>query len=72
MDLSAAEQGILQRIKRAKLFTFLRRKRHELFDAAFQEELGTLYRESERGLGAGAAGQTRAGDALASLHRRVG
>lgn len=32
--LSAAEKVILRRIKRAKLFGFLRRKRHELFDAA--------------------------------------
>ncbi len=47
--LSAAEQAVVQRIKRAKLFRFVRRKRHELFDAAFQEELGTLYKESERG-----------------------
>lgn len=37
VELSAAEQGVMQRIKRAKLFGFLRRKRHELFDTAFQE-----------------------------------
>ncbi len=49
VELSAAEQTVVQRIKRAKLFSFVRRKRHELFDAAFQEELGTLYKESERG-----------------------
>jgi len=47
--LSAAEQVVVQRIKRAKLFRFLRRKRHELFDAAFQEEWGTLSMESDRG-----------------------
>jgi hypothetical protein len=49
VELSAAEQVVVQRIKRAKLFTFLRRRRHELFDAAFQEEWGALSRESERG-----------------------
>ena len=49
VELSVAEQTVVQRIKRAKLFSFLRRKRHELFDTAFQEELGTLYQESERG-----------------------
>jgi hypothetical protein len=49
VELSAAEQGIVRRIKRAKLFSFLRRKRHELFDAAFQEELGALYQESAQG-----------------------
>ncbi len=39
----------MRRIKRAKLFAFLRRHRHDLFDAAFQEELATLYQESDRG-----------------------
>src|SRR5579862_2497710 len=49
VELSAAEAAVARRIKRAKLFTFLRRKRHELFDAGFQAELATLYQESERG-----------------------
>jgi len=31
------EQTIITRIKRAKLFVFLRHHRHELFDDAFQE-----------------------------------
>jgi hypothetical protein len=48
-DLSAAEQAIVRRIKRAKLFPFLRRIRHELFDAAFQAELATIYQESAEG-----------------------
>ncbi len=47
--LSAAEQAVVKRIKRAKLFTFLRRQRRALFSNAFQEELATLYKESERG-----------------------
>jgi len=47
--LSAAEQAVVRRIKRAKLFPFLRRMRRELFSDAFQEELATLYQESERG-----------------------
>jgi len=49
VELSSAEQAVVQRIKRAKLFSFLRRKRHELFDAAFQAELATLYQESGQG-----------------------
>jgi transposase len=47
--LSPAEQSIVKRIKRAKLFTFLRRIRHELCSDAFQDELGILYEESPLG-----------------------
>jgi transposase len=43
---SAEEQVIIKRIRRAKLFVFLREHRHELFDDTFQEELATLYRDS--------------------------
>ena len=42
VDLSPAEQTIIKRIKRAKLFVFLRQHRHILFDAAFQDELATI------------------------------
>src|SRR5829696_8532433 len=43
------EQPVLERIKRAKLFVFLRNHRHEIFTEEFQEELGTIYRESALG-----------------------
>jgi hypothetical protein len=43
------EQTIITRIKRAKLFVFLRYHRHEIFDDAFQEELAALYTSSHRG-----------------------
>ena len=49
IELSAREQGIVKRIRRAKLFIFLREHRHEVFDAAFQEELASLYQNSPRG-----------------------
>ena len=49
VELSFLEQTIMTRIKRAKLFVFLRSHRHELFDDAFQEELATLYAPSLRG-----------------------
>jgi hypothetical protein len=49
IELSVSEQVIVKRIRRAKLFIFLREHRHEVFDAAFQEELANLYRESPRG-----------------------
>jgi len=35
IELTASEQKVVKGIKRAKLFTFLRQVRHELFDAAF-------------------------------------
>jgi Transposase domain (DUF772) len=47
--LSAQEEQIVQKIRRARLFVFLRRHRHELFDESFQQELATLYRPSKRG-----------------------
>jgi transposase len=43
VELSSAEQTIVRRIRRAKLFVFLREGRHELLDAAFQEELAAPY-----------------------------
>jgi Transposase domain (DUF772) len=49
IELSRTEQTIRKRIKRAKLFVFLREHRHELFNEAFQEELAGLYRDSKRG-----------------------
>jgi transposase len=47
--LSRAEQVIVSRIRRAKLFIFLRRIRHELFSTAFQEELATIFRDRPKG-----------------------
>ena len=47
--LSEPEEQIVQRIRKAKLFVFLRRHRHEVIDKAFQQELATLYRPSRRG-----------------------
>jgi hypothetical protein len=49
VELSCMEQTVITRIKRAKLFVFLRYHRHELFHDAFQEELATLYASSSRG-----------------------
>jgi hypothetical protein len=41
---------MLLRMKRTgKLFVFLRRHRHELFDDAFQEELEAMYRQTGAG-----------------------
>ena len=49
IELNTQEELVLGRIRRAKLFVFLRHHRHELFDEAFQRELASLYRASERG-----------------------
>ena len=49
IELSASEQVIMKRIRRAKLFIFLREHRHEVVDTAFQEELASLYQDSLRG-----------------------
>ena len=46
IEMSGAEQAIEQRIRRAKLFVFLRHERHRLFSDAFQEELGGMFRDS--------------------------
>jgi transposase len=47
--LSEQEEHIVQRVRKAKLFVFLRQHRHELFNEAFQQELANLYRPAERG-----------------------
>src|SRR6185436_14799167 len=49
VDLSPTEQIIIKQIKRAKLFVFLRQHRHTLFDAAFQDELATIYKDAPQG-----------------------
>lgn len=49
VEPSPAEQAILKRIRRAKLFGFLRRIRHRLFDSAFQTELAGIYKQSPCG-----------------------
>src|SRR5919199_1929245 len=48
-ELSAAEQAIVKRVRRAKLFVFLRHHRHTLFSDAFQQELASLYKEASQG-----------------------
>lgn len=49
VETSDAEERILSRCKKAKLFVFLRRHRHELFDDAFQRELVAMYPERKSG-----------------------
>ena len=49
VELSKQEEQIVKKIRKAKLFVFLRQHRHELLDEAFQQELASLYRKAERG-----------------------
>jgi transposase len=49
VELSEQEEHIMRRIRKAKLFVFLRYHRHELLDEAFQQELASLYQTSKRG-----------------------
>jgi hypothetical protein len=45
VELSAKEQQVVLRIRKAKLFIFLRQIRHQLFDQQFQTELATLFKD---------------------------
>lgn len=49
VKLSAHEEQIVERIRRAKWLVFLRHHRHELFGEKFQQELASLYRPGKRG-----------------------
>lgn len=50
VELSREEEFICRRLKRTgKFFAFLRRHRHEVFDAAFEAELGSMYSDTPRG-----------------------
>ena len=50
IELSLAEEKVVKRIRKAKLFVFLRQIRHELFDSDFQLELATIFKDSSVGL----------------------
>ena len=49
LAFSPAEAFVVEHIKRGKLFVFLRQIRHELFDAAFQQELNHCFEDSAVG-----------------------
>ena len=49
IELSAKEQKVVSRIRKAKLFIFLRQERYQLFDEQFQKELATLFKNSSMG-----------------------
>jgi hypothetical protein len=49
VEPSRLEREVIKRIKRAKLFVWLREHRHELFDADFQAELAGMYQDKPVG-----------------------
>ena len=50
IELSPKESTIVKRIRKAKLFVFLRQIRHELFDSDFQLELAKIFKPTFRTL----------------------
>jgi hypothetical protein len=50
VEIEKREERVLRRLVRnGKLFAFLRRERHAIFDAAFQDELAAMYRDTDQG-----------------------
>ena len=49
IELSDSEKEIVSRIRRAKLFVFLRKIRHQLFDDQFQLELAEIFDDNPKG-----------------------
>jgi transposase len=49
VECSRLEREVIKRVKRAKLFVWLREHRHELFDADFQAELAGMYQDKPVG-----------------------
>lgn len=50
IELSLKESTVVKRIRKAKLFVFLRQIRQELFDSDFQLELAKIFKDSSVGL----------------------
>src|SRR5436190_4835816 len=49
VELSTKEEQVIKRIRKAKLFIFLRNYRHKIFDESLQLELAKIYQDSNRG-----------------------
>jgi hypothetical protein len=68
--LSTAEHAIMKRIRRAKVFVFLRQHRDELFADGFQQELLALYRPTVS-LGVTSAVVSSCGHESGQIEQRV-
>jgi hypothetical protein len=71
VELSMQEEQIVKRIRKAKLFVFLRYHRHELLDETFQKELAYLYRKGKRGQPKVGPSNARLGADPGGVHRRL-
>ena len=69
LELSEVEEKILRKIRKAKLFIWLRKNRHLLFDEKFQQELAKIYKDSTVGLSPVPPAQLAKRHYLTSLHR---
>ncbi|NBD32669.1 MAG: IS1182 family transposase [Cyanobacteria bacterium] len=49
IDLSPAEQRVIQKIRKGKLFVFLRLFRHQIFNEEFQAKLAEIFKDSTVG-----------------------
>jgi IS5 family transposase len=48
VELSKAEELVIKRCEKRRVFVFLREQRHRIFDAAMQAKLHTAYKRAER------------------------
>src|SRR5713226_9365111 len=69
VEFSIQEEQIVRRIRKAKLFVFLRQYGHILFDEPFQEELANLYQKQARGRPPAAPAMLAAFAHPGSVHR---
>ena len=73
VTLNQQEKQMVKKVRKAKLFVFLREYRQELFDEAFQQELASLYRKAERGqpkVGSGTVGVGAQDELPFTSHKR--
>ena len=72
VELSSAEQKVVKRIRKAKLFVFLREIRHQLFNNEFQEELATFFTRQYCRKMSNSPSPISLSHNPASLHRGIG
>lgn len=59
VEPSPEERVVMRLVKRAKLLVFLRERRHEIFEEAFQEESGAIYHDGGATASAGPRSRRR-------------
>ena len=69
IELSPVEEKVVSRIKPAKLFTFVRHNRHQIFDDGFEQELALALQRQQCGSKARLSSTTGVRDDSASEPR---